>query len=98
VIEPRLKYVGGIVAKLLGCAQDDPRVLHCVGSVFGQCQVYQWNHIRDRLMKDKSFTPEKISEIANHVSEFSLAGIRRLARSSPADDTGPRRIRTRREV
>jgi AcrR family transcriptional regulator len=98
VIEPRLKYVGGIVAKLLGCAQDDPRVLHCVGSVFGQCQVYQWNHIRDRLMKDKSFTPEKISEIANHVSEFSLAGIRRLARSSPADDTGPRRIRARRDV
>jgi hypothetical protein len=49
-------------------------------------------------MKDKSFTPEKISEIANHVSEFSLAGIRRLARSSPADDTGPRRIRARRDV
>jgi AcrR family transcriptional regulator len=98
VIEPRLKYVGGIVAKLLGCDEDDPRVLRCVGSIFGQCQIYQWNHIRDRLMKDKPFTPEKINEIADHVCEFSLAGIRRLARHAPHEEAGPRRLRSRREV
>ena len=79
VIQPRLQYVGGIVSALLGCPQDDPRVLRCVGSIFGQCQVYQWHHIRDRLMAHKPFTPEKIEELAHHVCEFSLAGIRNLA-------------------
>lgn len=82
VIQPRLTYVGGIVASLLGCDQDDPRVLRCVGSIFGQCQVYQWNHIRDRLMQDKPFTPDRIQELADHVCEFSLAGIRALAQAS----------------
>jgi AcrR family transcriptional regulator len=79
VLQPRLVYVGGIVAALLGCRQDDPRVLRCVGSIFGQCQVYQWDQVRERLMKDQPFTPKKIDELANHVCEFSLAGIRGLA-------------------
>jgi AcrR family transcriptional regulator len=82
VIQPRLQYISGIVAALLGCDLDDPRVLYCVGSIFGQCQVYQWNQLRDRLMSSRSFTSEKIEELANHVCEFSLAGIRNLTRRS----------------
>jgi hypothetical protein len=57
-------------------------VLRCVGSIFGQCQVYQWHHIRDRLMENKPLTPERIEELAHHVCEFSLAGIRNLAQQS----------------
>ena len=82
VIQPRLQDVGGIVSALLECPQDDPRVLRCVGSIFGQCQVYQWHHIRDRLMENKPLTPERIEELAHHVCEFSLAGIRNLAEQS----------------
>jgi AcrR family transcriptional regulator len=96
VLQPRLTYVGGIVAALLGCPQEDPRVLRCVGSVFGQCQVYQWSHVRDRLMKDKPFTPEKIEELSEHVFEFSLAGIRGLAIRSGRDEGQPHRARSRR--
>jgi AcrR family transcriptional regulator len=95
VMEPRIVYVGGIVAALLGCDRDDPRVLRCVGSVFGQCQVYQWNHVRDRLLKDKPFTAERIDELAQHVVEFSLAGIRGLRSGSSSvkasDSSGARR-------
>jgi AcrR family transcriptional regulator len=83
VIQPRFVYVGGIVAALLRCPYDDPRVLRCVLSVFGQCQVYLWNHLRDRIVKDRPFTPEHIDELSNHVFEFSLAGIRALATPSP---------------
>jgi AcrR family transcriptional regulator len=76
VMQPRIVYVSGIVSALLACDKDDPRVLRCAGSIFGQCQVYQWNHVRDRLLKDKPFTPERIDELAEHVFQFSLAGIR----------------------
>ncbi len=86
VVQPRLAYVGGILAALLGCPQDDPRVLRCVGSVFGQCTVYQWAHVRERLLKDKPLTPERIDQLANHVFEFSLAGIRGLATLPPRDN------------
>jgi len=88
VIQPRLNYVSGIVAALLECDRDDPRVLRCVGSVFGQCQVYHWSHIRDRIMKEKPFTPELIEEQADHVCEFSLAGIRNLKAAASTTKRG----------
>jgi TetR/AcrR family transcriptional regulator, regulator of cefoperazone and chloramphenicol sensitivity len=90
VIQPRFVHVGGIVAALLGCPYDDPRVLRCVLSVFGQCQVYLWSHLRGRILKDRPFTPEHIDELSNHVFEFSLAGIRGLA-ATAADSSAARR-------
>jgi AcrR family transcriptional regulator len=97
VLQPRLVYVGGIVAALLGCEPDDPRVLRCVGSIFGQCQVYQWNHVRDRLLIGQPFDADKITELADHVVAFSLAGIGGLAAVESARDADhPHRARARR--
>jgi TetR/AcrR family transcriptional regulator, regulator of cefoperazone and chloramphenicol sensitivity len=91
VMQPRMVYVSGIVSKILSCDVDDPRVLRCVGSVFGQCQVYQWSHVRDRLLMDKPFTSERIEQLAEHVFQFSLAGIRGMRDVKAAGSSATRR-------
>ncbi len=75
-IKPRLAYVGGIVADLMGCAPDDPRVMHVVASIQGQCLLYAPNPVATRLVGHWPPDDLELERVANHIAEFSLAGIR----------------------
>ena len=79
-IAPRILYLGGIVAELLGCRPSDPRVGRCVGSVHGLCLGYA------RMAQAPPAFRNAVPELAmpatldleaqvEHVVEFSLAGI-----------------------
>ncbi|HEU5357740.1 MAG TPA: CerR family C-terminal domain-containing protein, partial [Gemmatimonadales bacterium] len=37
ILRPRVAYLTGIVAELVGCAPDDPRVTRCVSAIQMQC-------------------------------------------------------------
>ena len=78
-LRPRLEYLAGIVAEILACPASDPRVMRSVVSVQAQSVAYLPSAIGVRLGQKTRLTPTEIDDIARHVSEFSLAGIRALA-------------------
>jgi AcrR family transcriptional regulator len=78
-IRPRIEYLSGLVSELLGCPSDDVRVSRCVASIQSQflfCLTPGVGRVFPRL----NLTPTTIDELADHIAEFSLAGIRALDR------------------
>jgi TetR/AcrR family transcriptional regulator, regulator of cefoperazone and chloramphenicol sensitivity len=75
-IRPRLEYLARIVMDLAGCTRDNPLVMRCVASIQAQSVFYMPNPIAARLGVKSAFTAEEIDVIADHITEFSLAGIR----------------------
>jgi len=78
-IRPRVAYLSGLVAELMGCPVTDPRVGRSVASIQGQFLIYARNPILSRLVPRWRPTPAALAELADHISEFSLAGVRGLA-------------------
>jgi AcrR family transcriptional regulator len=84
---PRLEFLSAVVAELMDCNPDDPRVLRCVGSTLAQTIIWaRKNPIAERLGFVFKPTPENIEVAARHIADFSIAGIRAVAaqRISPA--------------
>lgn len=81
VLRPRMAYLSGIIASLIGCPEDDPRVGRCLMSV--QAQIHALlvkNPIADRLVPDRRpVTADGVPTIAHHITCFSLAGIQAMA-------------------
>jgi len=78
VIKPRLAYLGGIVAALMGVEPTDPRVMLGVFSVNAQC-VTLLNH-KAAARVDPAFAArfETIEPMVDHITTFSLAGIKAM--------------------
>lgn len=77
-VKPRIAYLSSIVAELMGTPVDDPRVLACVASVHGQCFIAFPSPIGRRLWPGQK-TPDSLAGFAEHITQFSLAGIRAAA-------------------
>src|SRR5262245_23297784 len=77
VIKPRMAYLGGVIALLIDCRANDPRVEHCVMSVQAQCLVLLNDKIGSRFQPFQ-MTPKRLEQVAEHIATFSLAGIRAL--------------------
>lgn len=78
VIRPNSERVAGLVAELMGCPPTDPRVGPCVGSIQTQIVGY-FGPVVPRLVPGLKFTPEVIDAIADHITEFTLGGIRAIS-------------------
>jgi AcrR family transcriptional regulator len=82
-IKPSAGRLGALVAQLLGCPADDQRVWQTALSIQSQCVFYKLSKpVFARMAPELKFTPEVIDGIANHISAFSLAGIRAVAKGS----------------
>ena len=69
--------------ELVGPGASDDDVRACVLSVQGQCLFYRHCHpVLTRLFAERSFGREQVPELASHITRFSLAGIRAIARAS----------------
>jgi AcrR family transcriptional regulator len=91
VMEPRMTYLGGVIAELLSCRPDDPRVRRSVTSVQLQCLAA----IDRRLpLHSVPTTPAAIGDLADHIARFSIGGITALR--APAPRRSPTRPGTRR--
>jgi len=81
-IRPRIEYLAGIVAELIGCPTTDARVLRAVASIQAQCLFYRPDPFRAAVVGEwpaKLDTPERV---AAHILDFSLAGIGALTQST----------------
>jgi AcrR family transcriptional regulator len=81
-VKPRVEYLSGVLAKMMRCSPSDKRVLRCLASIQAQSVAYLHNPIAERLgftLEPK--TPAQIDEIADHIAQFSLAGVRAVSKS-----------------
>jgi AcrR family transcriptional regulator len=79
VLRPRLKYLSDVVAALIVCPPDDERVVKCVVSVHSLCLAFRDNPVAPRLGM-APMTQEGVEDVARHITRFSLAGIRAIAK------------------
>jgi TetR/AcrR family transcriptional regulator, regulator of cefoperazone and chloramphenicol sensitivity len=78
VVKPRLEYLAGVAAMVMGLAPSDPRVQRSVASLQMQCLIAA-RPIPPSL--EKAFAPamRDIGATVNHIAEFSLGGMRAIA-------------------
>jgi AcrR family transcriptional regulator len=81
-MRPRIEYLLSIVAELAGLPQTDARVQRSVASTIGQVVSYRPNPVIARLGFKTRFQPAEIDEVADHIADFSVAGIRAATRDS----------------
>jgi AcrR family transcriptional regulator len=90
-IRPRIEYLSRAVADIIGCPLADPCVLRCVASIQAQSIAYKPHPIMARLgLPLEPTTAAQVETIADHVADFSLAGIGAIARRHRRDSTRPR--------
>jgi TetR/AcrR family transcriptional regulator, regulator of cefoperazone and chloramphenicol sensitivity len=79
-IRPRLTYLASVIADLLHAPIEDERVVRCATSVHAQCLSFVPTAVGRRLYPELEANGAALDALANHIVEFSLAGIRALAR------------------
>ena len=81
-IRPRIDDLSAIVADLLGCPVGDDRVARCVVSIHSQWVLFVPNSPASRLRSKLQVRSESPDRVAEHITDFSLAGIQAVARRS----------------
>lgn len=79
-IKPRIEYLSGIIAGIIECEADDPRVRRCAVAVQSHCLWYgrqpQTSAFRKAAFQDWPVEATmSVSGLADFVTEFSLAGV-----------------------
>ncbi len=80
-VRPRVEYLAALIAEVIGCDPGDQAVLRCVASLQAQTVSYLPNPISTRLGLANKPTAANLNAIAEHIAEFSLAGIQAVGRA-----------------
>ncbi len=75
-LRPRIEYLSDVVARLIGARPGDKRVVRCIASIQAQAVSYFPNPIAERLGFVFKPTAAQIRSVAQHITTFSLAGVR----------------------
>lgn len=82
-IAPLHKFLGNLVSEIAGEKISKTELRRSVHSILGQCLFYRHSHpVLQRLHPRLRYDSKEIEAIAGHVADFSLAGIKQLARKS----------------
>ncbi len=80
-LAPLLEFLGNLVREIVGDKVGEAEQRRCVYSIIGQCSFYRHSHpVLQRLQPKLRYSNREIEAIAEHIAEFSLAGIAHLAR------------------
>jgi AcrR family transcriptional regulator len=80
VTGPNYAVLRGVLARRLGLHPDDDAVRYCAHSIFAQ--IVHYAHARPviaRLWPEFRVTEERIEQVAQHITRFSIAGLRAIA-------------------
>jgi AcrR family transcriptional regulator len=90
-IMPRIEFLIEIVREMLGDTASDARVQQCVMSIQAQCLFFLPDPFKNMVVGDwQPDTDERIREVADHIADFSLAGIRASAGARRGPRVRPR--------
>ena len=76
LIAPRRRKLHDIIREIIGTKADDQSVLFCELSIVNQCRtLLTIKHNDLEYLLEQTLGPELIKRLANHIADFSLAGI-----------------------
>lgn len=82
LIEPRRQVLLGIIREIMGITASDEAVLFCEISIITQCRSLLTLRRSDlEYLMGQPLSPELIKRFADHIANFSLAGIRAVAKN-----------------
>jgi AcrR family transcriptional regulator len=82
-IAPLHKFLSKLLREIVGDHVSETELRRCVYSILGQCQFYRHSHpVLQRMNPKLRYDHKEIEAIAEHIAEFSLAGIKHLAKKS----------------
>jgi hypothetical protein len=82
-IAPLHEFLGTLLREIVGDKVSETELRRCVYSIFGQCQFYRHSHpVLQRLHPKLRYDHKEIEAIAEHIAEFSLAGLKHLSKKS----------------
>jgi AcrR family transcriptional regulator len=80
LIEPRRRVLLGIIRKLMATEATDESVLFCEMSIINQCRALLTIRRSDlEYLLGQSLSPDLIERMADHITQFSLAGIKAVS-------------------
>ena len=79
VVQPRMTYLREVLAALFDSDLNDPRVERCSMSIQAQCLALLSHPVA--ALRPKSMTDRELDLMAQHIAQFSLGGIRAIART-----------------
>ncbi len=78
-IRPVYDRVRIAVGKMIGLPPDDEKTRLCVNSIVGQFLFYTFSRpVLARLQPELKLTPNQVDRIADHISDFSLAYLKKV--------------------
>jgi len=81
LIEPRRQILLGIIRNIIGTKATDEVVLFCEMSIINQCRALMTTRPSDmEYMLGQPLSPDLILRLADHVTRFSLAGIKAVGK------------------
>jgi hypothetical protein len=78
VVQPRMAYLREVLASMFSCEPNDPRVERCAMSVQAQCLALLTHPVA--ALRPKSMTERELDLLAQHIAQFSLGGVRAIAK------------------
>src|SRR5689334_12938653 len=72
VLKPRMLYLCGVIAEMLGRHADDPVVVRCALSVTSQFNSLLWTRALGELLNSPATVPEDVKPIAEHIARFCV--------------------------
>jgi AcrR family transcriptional regulator len=80
-IEPRRQVLQGIIRRIVGQDMTEEGILFCELNIISQCRVLLTVRQNDlEYLLDQPLTPELAERFAEHITQFSLAGIKAIGR------------------
>lgn len=80
VVTPLYERLTAIVKDLMGEEADELRIRLCAFSIMGQCLFYRHSRFLVSRLDPQQFDGQEIERLSEHITAFSLAGIRALAK------------------
>lgn len=82
-VAPLHAFLFGLVNEIVGSKVSEAEQQRCVYSILGQCLFYRHSHpVLQRLHPKLRYDTKEIEALAAHIADFSLAGIKHLAKKS----------------
>src|SRR4026207_2589283 len=79
VVQPRMAYLRECRAAMFDCDSDDPRVERCSMSIQAQCLALLSHPVA--ALRPKAMTDRELDLMAQHIAQFSLGGVRAIAKT-----------------
>jgi TetR/AcrR family transcriptional regulator, regulator of cefoperazone and chloramphenicol sensitivity len=81
MIEPRRQKLQGMIRDIIGPEAEDIRILFCEMSIINQCKALVTIKSSDlEYMLGQPLSPALTKRLADHIADFSLAGIEAMGR------------------